>query len=94
MNHGKNCPTCRSSKSRKVNTCLPLAIWTIQDIDRYIKENNITINPLYSQMKRTGCMFCSGFKKWKSVMAKYNPKMYSHILSKKEGQRTIDCEWS
>lgn len=81
-------------KPTKRNVCLPLAIWTDKDIVRYAKENKITLNPLYKKMKRTGCMFCTGFKDWKKVMAKYNPTMYSMILFKKENQKTIDCGWS
>ncbi len=50
----------------------PLAIWTEQDILRYLKENNITIAGCYGDIiednngnlrttgeQRTGCMFCA-----------------------------------
>ena len=82
------------AKTRALNVCLPLAIWTDKDILRYVKENNIPLNPLYKQMKRTGCMFCSGFKNWRGVMAKYNKKMYAKILLEKDGQRILeDCNY-
>lgn len=77
----------KSSEGR--NVCLPLAIWKDEDVNRYAKENNIPLNPLYSKMNRTGCMFCSGFKNWKKVMNNYNTKMYSVFLKRKEGQITI-----
>jgi phosphoadenosine phosphosulfate reductase len=80
-------------KKDKMNVCLPLMIWTDNDVLRYIKENKIIINPLYKQMNRTGCMFCSGFKNWKKVMAKYNKNMYSVYLKNKEGQYTINRNW-
>ena len=79
-------------KSEKINVCLPLAIWTDADVLRYVKENNIPINPLYSKMNRTGCMFCTGFKNWKCVMNRYNKKMYAVYLKRKEGQEVLhDC---
>lgn len=80
------------NNTRKINVCLPLALWKDQDIKRYAEDNNIPLNPLYSKMDRTGCMFCTGFKNWRSVMARYNKKMYEAILYKKEGQTIIkDC---
>jgi phosphoadenosine phosphosulfate reductase len=79
-------------KSEDINVCLPLAIWTDDDVKRYAKENNIPLNPLYKKMDRTGCMFCSGFKNWKKVMNDYNSKMYAVFLKRKEGQEIIhDC---
>ena len=76
-------------KSEDINVCLPLAIWNDDDVLRYVKENKIPLNPLYSKMNRTGCMFCSGFKNWKNVMNKYNSKMYAVYLKNKEGQEVI-----
>jgi 3'-phosphoadenosine 5'-phosphosulfate sulfotransferase (PAPS reductase)/FAD synthetase len=75
--------------------CLPLAIWTNKDIFEYAKINKIEMNPIYKKMDRNGCMFCTGFKNWKQVMAKYNKKLYAKILSEKEGQQVIikDCNF-
>jgi 3'-phosphoadenosine 5'-phosphosulfate sulfotransferase (PAPS reductase)/FAD synthetase len=64
-------------------------IWTNEDVKRYVKENNVAINPLYTQMDRTGCMFCTGFKNWKSVMGKYKPAHLKLILKQKEGQNVL-----
>jgi len=80
-------------KTTKRHCALPMAICTDKNVFRYAKENNIPLNPFYKQMKRTGCMFCTGFKDWRKVMAKYNPKMYSYILERTDGQKTIDCDW-
>lgn len=77
------------NKTRKRWVCLPLAIWTDKDIQRYVKDNKIPLNPLYKQMKRTGCMFCTGFKNWKEVMNNYNPKMYKAILRAKDCQEVL-----
>lgn len=73
--------------------CLPMALFSNEEIKKYAIDNKIHLNPLYNQMQRTGCMFCTGFKSWRKVMAKYNPKMYSHILTKATGQKTIDCKF-
>ena len=77
------------SKTRNENVCIPMAIWNDDDILRYAKENDIALNPLYKTMKRTGCMFCTGFKSWKRIMAKYDKKMYEKILLKTDGQAII-----
>ena len=63
----------------------PLMIWTDEDIWRYHKDFNIPINPIYKKMKRNGCMPCTGFKTWREVLAKTNPKTYAFI-SKDMGQ--------
>ena len=80
------------NKARKINVCLPLAIWNDKDIKRYAQENKIPLNPLYKIMNRTGCMFCTGFLNWREVMAKYNKELYAGILLRKEGQEILrDC---
>jgi 3'-phosphoadenosine 5'-phosphosulfate sulfotransferase (PAPS reductase)/FAD synthetase len=76
-------------KSEGINVCLPLMIWTDDDVLRYIKENDIKINPLYSQMNRTGCMFCSGFKNWEKVMVKYNKNIFKGYIRRKSGQTML-----
>jgi phosphoadenosine phosphosulfate reductase len=82
-------------KSEGLNVCLPLAIWTDKDIKQYIEDNKIPINPLYNQMNRTGCMYCTGFKNWEKVLAKYNFKAYKVFIKNKTGQRTLegDCNY-
>jgi 3'-phosphoadenosine 5'-phosphosulfate sulfotransferase (PAPS reductase)/FAD synthetase len=71
---------------------LPLAIWKNEDIWAYAKKENLPMNPIYKIMERNGCMFCTGFKKWKEVMAKYNKGIYKEILKKRDGQSIIqDC---
>ena len=79
------------NQTRKRYVCLPMALWNDSDVKRYAKEHNIPLNPLYKTMKRTGCMFCTGFKDWKAVMNKYNSKLYKHILNQKDGQQVLDC---
>ena len=76
-------------KTDDINICLPLTIWTDADVNRYINDNDIILNPLYDIMKRTGCMACTGFTTWREVMNKYNPRLYRFILKDKENQITI-----
>lgn len=38
--------------------CWPIAFWTAEDVNRYIKENNVEISKAYETEERTGCMFC------------------------------------
>lgn len=74
--------------------CMPLAIWTNEDIWNYVKKEKVEMNPIYDKMERNGCMFCTGFKNWKEVMCRYNPKLYESILIRKEGQQVIkECNY-
>ena len=81
------------NKHNQHNVCLPLCIWKDEDVKRYAAENNIPLNPLYNMMKRTGCMYCTGFKSWQVVMKQYNERIYNHInkqFQEKLSQSQID----
>lgn len=81
------------NKEEKINHCLPLAIWKDKDVFAYAEQQNIPMNAIYKIMKRNGCMFCTGFKNWQKVMAKYNQKLYASILKEKTGQMVIqNCQ--
>jgi len=69
----------------------PLMVWTDEDIWQYHKEFNIPKNKVYDLTDRNGCMPCTGFKGWKAVMRKMNPKMYEFV-AKDIGEPTIK-EW-
>lgn len=48
----------RMKKNQKISCC-PILDWTEEDIWEYIKQENIKVNPLYSQgWKRVGCIGC------------------------------------
>jgi len=64
-------------------------IWTNRDIWDYHKQEMIPYNPLYDIMDRNRCMTCTGFKKWREVMARANPKLYAFI-SKEMGHPLLD----
>lgn len=76
-------------KHDKVYRCLPLAIWTDEDIFTFLKRENIPLCEVYKKMKRNGCMFCTGFKNWEKVMQGYNANLYAGIIRKKEGQTVL-----
>lgn len=78
------------SKTYKHQICSPLMIWTDKDVWEYHKIYGIPINPLYKIMPRNGCMPCTGFKNWKPVMAKANPKLYNFV-SKELGEPNLNC---
>ena len=79
------------SQMYRTRICRPLMIWTDADVWQYHKVHEIPYNPLYDKMDRTGCMPCTGFKNWRKVLAKANPKMY-RIISKIDGQRLLE-DW-
>lgn len=81
-----------SSKTYGCSIVRPLMVWTDKDVWRYHELNNIPRNTLYDLMKRNGCMPCTGFKNWRAVMAKANPRIYSFV-SRQLGQPLLfDCE--
>ncbi|TRZ53405.1 MAG: class V aminotransferase, partial [Dehalococcoidia bacterium] len=36
----------------------PIAFWTKEDVNNYIKKYNLATSSIYNTEKRTGCMFC------------------------------------
>lgn len=73
------------SKKYGCRVVRPLMIWLDEDLWEYHDRFAIPKNPIYELMKRNGCMPCTGFKNWREIMAKVNPKMYAYI-SKEMGQ--------
>jgi len=70
----------------------PLALWATKDVNYYIKQNNIPLNPLYNiGFSGTGCMTCTAFLDWETNLKTYNPKLYNLIktLWEKEGHGKI-----
>jgi len=78
------------SKRYKCRIVRPLMIWTNKDIWEYHRVFNIPKNPLYDLMPRNGCMPCTGFRHWKEVMVKANPRLYEFV-SKEIGEPTLNC---
>lgn len=78
------------SKTYKHQIVRPMMVWTDKDVWEYHDLFNIPRNPLYKLMSRNGCMPCTGFKKWKEVMAKANPRMYDFV-SMKMGEPNLNC---
>jgi len=79
------------AKSQDIAKCYPIMIWQEKDILQYIGDNQIPMNDVYKITKRNGCMPCTGFKNWRAVMAKMNPKLYQKV-SRDLGQATLhDC---
>jgi len=70
----------------------PVALWSDKDIWRYIKENNLPVNPVYEKYKleRVGCMYCTGYVGWQKVMARTNPVVLRKILKMMNNQVTLD----
>jgi len=54
----------------------PVILFRKEDIWRYAVENEVTINKAYQKhnLKRIGCMACTGFKGWEKQMMKTAPK--------------------
>lgn len=68
-----NCRTFDSRYHRPYisRTCWPLAFWTNEDIERYIKETGIEKCPSYKihNIERMGCASCPAHKYWEKGLA-------------------------
>lgn len=79
INYGDKYRTKRYS-TRYITKIHPLAFWTIEDVWRYIKENNIPYNKIYDLgVDRCGCVPCTAHIKWEEQMSKLNKVLYDTI---------------
>jgi phosphoadenosine phosphosulfate reductase len=68
----------------------PIALWTQEDVWKYLRNNNIPINPVYLKgIPRSGCMPCTGYLHWEKYLSKTNPKLYRYIQKLRRVQ-TLD----
>lgn len=74
--------------------CIPMIWWKQQDVWDYIKINNIPICSAYKKynIKRTGCIPCTGHKFWEEQLARTFPKLYEKIQNDL-GQKLIDSRF-
>jgi phosphoadenosine phosphosulfate reductase len=67
----------------------PLAFWTTQRLLRFIDQNEIPVNSIYSQgHERCGCWPCTGYLTWRESLATSHPKMY-RALCRMKGEPTL-----
>lgn len=61
----------------------PLILFRKEEIWRYVSENKIPVNSAYEKydLKRIGCMACTGFKGWKAQMERASPKLLKLICA-------------
>jgi len=67
----------------------PIAFWDTYTLSRYIEENGLPLNEIYSMgHDRCGCWPCTGYVTWKESLAKSHPKMYQ-ALARMKGEPTL-----
>ncbi len=82
--------TCSFNKHWKIMKVHPILYWTPEEVFAFFESEGIPNNPLYSQgADRVGCMVCSAYKTWEINMARENPKLYSIIKFRKDGQYSL-----
>jgi len=65
----------------KVKVVHPIAFWTSQQVDTYLEEHSIPLNPVYAKgHERVGCWPCTGYLTWRESLAKTHPKMYRALM--------------
>ncbi len=69
----------------------PIALWSMTQLMKFVKEENIEINPLYDRegggLPRIGCMPCTGFTTWRQQLKMMNPKYFKWL--NREVQKSI-----
>lgn len=70
----------------------PIALWTTNQLINFLKENSTPVNPVYDKynLDREGCWPCTGYKGWKEVMARTNPKFYAFMMKQMGPQRILE----
>jgi len=79
----------------KVKKIHPVMDWKEKEIWDYIEKNDLPVNPIYEKynIKRFGCMLCTGHLAWKEQLEKVNPKALRWILRKLEKQYNLDYNY-
>jgi phosphoadenosine phosphosulfate reductase len=61
----------------------PIVYWREEDVWRYIKENNIPINPVYQKWggiyDRVGCLPCTAYRFWEQRLSKSHPVLFKRM---------------
>lgn len=71
------------TKKHKIWKIHPIAYWTVKEVWRYTKKNNIPTNKIYLTQDRCGCMPCTGHLRWENTVGKANPALLRKILKEK-----------
>ena len=67
----------------------PLAFWSTDRLNRFIKDQQIPLNSIYSKGHlRCGCWCCTGYLTWRESLRQSHPKLY-RFLMKQKGEPTL-----
>lgn len=82
---------CFHLKKERICKIKPILWWTESEVQQFIKEHSVPINPIYSKgEQRIGCMPCTAYKEWEVRMQKVNPKLYRLIKLRKDNQYVME----
>lgn len=80
---------CNSySKDYKHGVSRPISLWKNEDIETYIKDNDVELSEIYTQYeaKRTGCKICPYGAQMDGsrfdLLKKLEPKVYDYFINK------------
>ncbi len=58
----------------------PVALMSLKDLMKYVKDHEIPLNPLYEKgLPRVGCQPCTGFNTWRQQLKMINPKFFKWL---------------
>lgn len=66
----------------------PVALMSLEELMRYVKINDIELNPLYAQgLPRVGCLPCTGFTTWREQLRIMKPQFFKWL--NREYQKSV-----
>lgn len=84
------------AKSLQIWRLHPIVYWTEKQVFKYIKINNIPLNPVYIKWNklytRCGCLPCTAYLDWEYKLSRSHPKLYK-ILKQKQNPNQKRLEY-
>lgn len=70
----------------------PIMLWSIPDVWKYIDDNKLPINEVYTKWNRLyprcGCLPCTAYTSWRKRLPISHPKLYQ-MLMQREAQKCL-----
>jgi len=71
----------------------PIMHWSIEDVWRYTKKNDIPISEVYTKWggiyPRSGCLTCTAYKSWECRLSISHPKLYRKLKCMQDKEQTV-----
>jgi 3'-phosphoadenosine 5'-phosphosulfate sulfotransferase (PAPS reductase)/FAD synthetase len=85
-------PFRRHTKLKHTYILLPVLDWSEEQVNAYLKQNNIPVNPCYEYFGTSGCYFCPFVTNPRHYLAlkKRHPRLFDKLL---QAEKKIRSNW-